>query len=65
MPLVTPNGDVLIEDLSFEVKILLSVFIPSYISPVISINMFFVFSGSLWNQCVSLWAKRMWQKFIV
>ena len=26
MPLVTPNGDVLIDDLSFEVKILLSAF---------------------------------------
>ena len=68
MPLVTPNGDVLIDDLSFEVKVLLSAFSSFpliYISPVISINMFYVFSGSLWNQCVSLWAKRMWQKFIV
>ena len=26
VPLVTPNGDVLIDDLSFEVKILLSAF---------------------------------------
>ena len=26
MPLVTPNGDVLIDDLSFEVKIFLSAF---------------------------------------
>ena len=26
MPLVTPNGDVLIDDLSFEVKMLLSAF---------------------------------------
>ena len=67
MPLVTPNGDVLIDDLSFEVKILYLLSLPFllFIARIFSIKLFYVFSGSLRNECVSLWAERMWQKFIV